>query len=98
VSSASAKVATEEERFDAFEERRVGRHHVDELAVLRAGLAHDDLTVLFQNLRFDFARMLIHQRLERVSPEMTASRTSLTQRGQRLSVSRGKPSGGALRS
>src|SRR5687768_14557226 len=29
---------------------------------------------------------------------MTPSRTSLTQRGHRLSVSRGKPSGGAVRS
>src|SRR5215212_2675307 len=32
------------------------------------------------------------------SPEITALRTSFTQVGQRLSVSRGKPSGGALRS
>src|SRR5262249_32138266 len=32
------------------------------------------------------------------SPEITALRTSFTQLGQRLSVSRGKPSGGALRS
>src|SRR5919112_1342600 len=33
-----------------------------------------------------------------VAPEMTPSRTSLTQRGHRESVSRGKPSGGLVRS
>jgi hypothetical protein len=60
-----AEVATEEERLDALEKRRVGRHHVFELAVLRAGLAHDDLAVLFDDLRLDFARMLVHQRFER---------------------------------
>ena len=60
-----AKVATEEERFNSFEEGRIGSHHVRELAVLRASLAHNDLAVLFENLRFEFAGMLVHQRLER---------------------------------
>ena len=59
------KVTTEKERFDAFEKRRIGRHHVDKLAVLRAGLSHHDLAVLFDDLCFDFARMLVHQSLER---------------------------------
>ena len=61
----SAEVASEEERFDPLEERRVSRHHVNKLAVLRTGLAHDHLSVLFDYLSFDFAWMLIHQRLER---------------------------------
>src|SRR5207244_7887705 len=60
-----AKVATEEERFDSFQERRISRHHICELAVLRASLAHDDLTIFFQNLGLKFTRMLMHQSLER---------------------------------
>ena len=54
------KVTTEEERFNPLEKRRVRGHHVDKLAVFRASLAHDNATVLFHNLCFDFARMLIH--------------------------------------
>jgi len=60
-----AKVATKEERLDALEKRRVGRHHIFELPVLRTILAHHDLAVVFDDLRFDLARMLVHQRLER---------------------------------
>ena len=62
-----AKVATKEERLDPFEKRRIGRHHIFELAVLRTSLAHDDLTVVFEDLCFDFTRMLVHQRFERTS-------------------------------
>jgi hypothetical protein len=40
-----AKVAAEEERFDSFQERRISSHHVCELAMLRASLAHDDTAV-----------------------------------------------------
>jgi len=62
-----AKVATKEERLDALEKRRVSRHHIFELPVLRAILSHHDLAVVFDDLRFDLARMLVHQRLERNS-------------------------------
>lgn len=60
-----AEIASEEEGFDAFEKRGVSRHHVNELAVLGAGLAHDNLAVLFDDLRFDFTWMLVHQSFER---------------------------------
>src|SRR5882672_10676116 len=60
-----AKVAAEEERFDALKERRVSCHHVNKLAVLRASLAHDHLPVLFNYLSLDFARVFVHQRFER---------------------------------
>ena len=60
-----AKVTTKEERLDALEKRRVGRHHVFELPVLRTILSHHDLAVVFDDLRFDLAGMLVHQRLER---------------------------------
>src|SRR5687768_10741753 len=60
----SAEVASKEKRFNPPEKRRVSCHHVNKLAVLRAGLAHDHLSVLFHNLRFDFARMFVHQGLE----------------------------------
>src|SRR5438067_2268153 len=59
------KIATKEKRLDALEKRRIRSHHVYELAVFRASLAHDDLAVLFDNLCFDFAGMLVHQRFER---------------------------------
>src|SRR6266478_3353643 len=59
------EIAPEEQRLNAFEKGRVGRHHIDELAVLRAGFAHHDLSVLFNNLCFEFAWVLVHQRLER---------------------------------
>ncbi len=59
------EVSAEEERFDAFEKARVGRQNVFELPVLRAVLSHDDLAVVFKNLRFDFAWVLVHQRFER---------------------------------
>ena len=61
----SAKVTTKEERLDAREKSRVSRHHVFKLAVLRASLAHEYLTVVFDDLRFDLTRMLVHQGLER---------------------------------
>src|SRR5688572_23852515 len=59
-----AEVATEEERLDAFEKRGIRRHHVFKLAVLRTVLAHHDLTVVFNDLRFDLTRMLVHESLE----------------------------------
>src|SRR5262245_16106926 len=59
------KIATEEERFDSFEERRVSGHHVFKLAVLWASFAHNDLAVLFQNLSLEFARMRVHQSFKR---------------------------------
>src|SRR6266516_103010 len=59
------KVTTKEERFDTLEKSRVGGHHIGKLAMLRASLAHDDAAIFFQNLCFDFAGMLVHQRLER---------------------------------
>src|SRR5215216_2517705 len=60
-----AEVATKEERLNAFEKRRVGGHHIFELPVLRAILSHHDLAVVFDDLRFDLAGMLMHQRFER---------------------------------
>src|SRR5205085_93878 len=50
---------------DAFEEARVGRHDVFELAVLRASLLHEDLAALFVNLRPDLAGVRVHQSLKR---------------------------------
>src|ERR1700741_5335501 len=61
----SLKVASKKERFNALEESRISCHHVDKLAMLRTGLAHYDLSVLFNNLCFDLARMFVHQRFER---------------------------------
>jgi hypothetical protein len=60
-----AKVAAKEERLDPFEESWICRHHVFELPVLRAILTHHHLTIVFDDLRFDFARMLVHEGLER---------------------------------
>jgi hypothetical protein len=58
-----AKIAPVEQRLDAPQKFGTGRHHVNELAVLRARLTHDDAPVLLDDLRFDFARMLVHQSL-----------------------------------
>lgn len=60
-----AKVAAKEERLDPFEKRRIGRHHILELSMLRAILPHDNLAIIFEDLGFDFTGMLVHQRLER---------------------------------
>ena len=60
-----AKVTTKEKRFDALKKRRVGRHHIFELPVLRTILSHHDLAVVFEYLRFDLTRMLVHQGFER---------------------------------
>ena len=93
------KIAAVKERFDALEKRRVGRHHIDKFAVRRAGLFHHDLAVFLDDLCLDLARVRIHQDLERdVDLLITPSRTCLTHVGQSESVSRGNPSGGAVRS
>ena len=60
-----AKVTTKEERLDALEKRRVSRHHIFELPVLRTILAHHNLAVVFDDLSFDLAGMLVHQCVER---------------------------------
>ena len=60
-----AKVTTKEERLDTLEKRRVGRHHIFELPVLRTILSHHDLAVVFNYLCLDLAWMLVHQGLER---------------------------------
>src|SRR5829696_3704504 len=60
-----AKVTTKEERLDTLEKRGIGRHHIFELPVLRTILSHHDLAIVFDDLRFDLAGMLVHQRLER---------------------------------
>src|SRR5687767_12529324 len=59
------KVTTKEERLDALQKSRVGRHHVFKLAVLRTSLAHDNASVGFEYLGFDFTGMLVHQSVER---------------------------------
>src|SRR4026207_438941 len=59
------EVTAKEERLNAREKSGVGRHHVFKVAVLRASLTHENLTVVFNNLCFDFTRMLVHQRFER---------------------------------
>ena len=64
----SAKVTAKEKRFNSFEERRVGGHHIGKLAVLRASFAHDHLAILFENVCFDFARMRVHQIFQGRSP------------------------------
>src|SRR5882762_570215 len=61
----SLKVAAKKERFDALEKRGISCHYVNKLAMLRTSLAHDHLSVFFNYLRFDFARMFVHQRFER---------------------------------
>ena len=60
-----AEVSTKEERLDPFEKCRIGRHHIFESSMLRTILAHDDLTIVFENLCFDFTGVLVHQRFER---------------------------------
>ena len=59
------EVTTKEERLDPFEKRRIGRHHIFELPVLRTILPHHDLAVVFEDLGLDFTWMLVHQRFER---------------------------------
>ncbi len=59
-----AKISSKEQRFDSFEKSRIRGHHVIKLPVLGTSLTHDHLTVFFQDLSFDFARMLMHQGLE----------------------------------
>src|SRR6266550_1666584 len=59
------EVASKKQRFNALEKRRVSCHDVNKLAVLRTSLAHNNLSVLFNYLSFDFARMFVHQRFER---------------------------------
>ena len=61
----SLKIAAVKERFDALEKLRIGRHHIDKLAVRRAGLFHHDLAVFLDDLRLDLAGMRIHQDLKR---------------------------------
>ena len=51
------EVAAEEERFDALEKARVGRQNVLELAVRRARLSHQHLSVFLDYLCLDLARM-----------------------------------------
>src|SRR5215204_3488542 len=58
------EVPTKEERLNSFQEGWISSHYVDKLAVLRASLSHHDLTVLFDDLGFDFARMVVHQCLK----------------------------------
>ena len=59
-----AKVAAKKQRLDSFQEGGIGGHYVHKLAVFGTGLAHNHLSVLFQNLGLDLARMFIHQRFE----------------------------------
>ena len=56
-----ADVAAGEALFQVREERRIDRHHVFEVAVLRAILHHQDLAVALDDLRFDFADLLVQQ-------------------------------------
>ena len=59
------KVTTEEERLDARQKRRIGRHHIFKQPVLRTGLSHQYLTVVFNDLGLDLTGMLEHQHFER---------------------------------
>ncbi len=56
----SAEVTTKEERLDAPQKLRVGRHHIFKLPVLRTIFAHYNLAVVLDDLSFDFAWMLVH--------------------------------------
>ena len=60
-----AKVTAKEERLDAPQKLRISRHHIFELPVLRTIFAHHDLAVVFDDLSFDLAGMLVHQCVER---------------------------------
>src|SRR5439155_7686486 len=57
----NAEVAPKEERLNSSQELRIGSHHVFKLSVFRTVLLHDDLTILFENLGLNLARVFIHQ-------------------------------------
>ena len=59
----SADVTAGEALFQVPEERRVDRHDVFKMTVLRAILHHQDLAVALDNLRLDFADFLVQQDL-----------------------------------
>ena len=54
-------VTTREHRFDVFQELRVNRHDVLEVAVDGAILNHHDLPVALDDRRFDLANLLVDQ-------------------------------------
>jgi hypothetical protein len=56
-------VAARERLLEVLEERRVDRHHVLEVAVLRAVLDHQDPAVALDDLRLDLADLLVEQDL-----------------------------------
>ena len=56
-----ADVAAGEALFQMLEERRVDGHHVFKVAVLRAVLHHQDLAVALDDLRLDFANLLVQK-------------------------------------
>src|SRR5687768_937038 len=60
-----AKVAAKKQRFNSSKELGISCHHVIKLPVFRTSFTHDDVAVDFQNLCFDFTRMLMHQGIER---------------------------------
>ena len=60
-SAVGADVAAGEALFKMLEEGGVDRHHVFEVAVLGAILHHEDLAVALDDLRLDFADLLIEQ-------------------------------------
>src|SRR6266576_528858 len=64
----SAKITSEEQRFDPFEKCRIGGHHVIKLSVLWTALAHDHLPIFFKYLSLDLPRMLVHQSIQRYIP------------------------------
>ena len=91
-----ADVAAREAVFQVLEEGGVDRHHVFEMAVLRAILHHQDLAVALDDLRFDFADFFIQKDFVRqlaVDDLLPDLRNAL---GQSESVSRGQPSGGLV--
>ena len=53
------EIAAVEQPFDSVQKIRVGREHIDKLAVRRTRLSHQDLATLFNDLRLDLARMRI---------------------------------------
>ena len=60
-----AHIASREALFQVLEERRVDRHHVFKVAVLRAILHHQDLAVALDDLRLDLAHLFVQQNFVR---------------------------------
>ena len=84
-----AHVGAGERLFEVLEERRVDRHDVLEVAVLRAILHHQDLAVALDDLRLDLADLLGEQdRVVALAVEDLLARLAHAGRAQRVGLAR----------